>query len=495
MELTLSREQILQVLGILPVIALVPLLSVLIPIRFQGVREVANYYQSLALVESGLHSFLYVTLQETDAGLHLYSILSTPFVAAGYVEGGRLVSAIAAVLTALIIGRLAGKLWGTTAALLAPPALLANAYYFRFAWASQPEAVSIVLTVGSVVTLLQFFETDNRRWFGGSLLLLILAISNHSWEATIALPLVALLLYEQRWRDAATVGLVTVGAVVAVRVLTGLQPNPANPTSTYSVVGTGMGIYFTPQFTDYFTRAPYWTWTNISSVHPFGLAYTSHFPGGMAIATYYTGKSVYSRFTDRTALLLASWSVSGLSILFVLPGGLNHHYYAWALIIPVTLSGVAAVHRVIQLLKSVIGAAAANYAVTGFVGLLVVLAMMNGMVFEAGIGPTGAVGASDGGVPSATSNTEELVQAGYALREYSVDSSKSVAFIGDWEGRPLAISQVLMYGEVMVRNTWKEPSGQVATVQPLESAELSEIENCSVAVIQHEDNTVEVSEC
>lgn len=91
-----SRYQVLRVLGLMPLVALVPLLDEPVPSKFQSVREIANYYQSLAVVRSGLSSYTYVTLQETDAAVHLYSVLSSPLVALGYVEAGRLVSALAA---------------------------------------------------------------------------------------------------------------------------------------------------------------------------------------------------------------------------------------------------------------------------------------------------------------------------------------------------------------------------------------------------------------
>lgn len=194
----LDRGKLLRLFRYLPALALLPLLTRAIPTAHGGVREIASFYQSLALIQTGIDSFTFITLQETDAGLHLYSMLAAPLVAGGYLEAGRLVSAVAAVMAAISLGFVAGELYGDNGRLLAVPALFLNAYFFRYAWSLEPEALSVALTVGCVAATLRYVSTDNRRYFIVSMILLILGILNHSWEATIALPVVAILWYEDK---------------------------------------------------------------------------------------------------------------------------------------------------------------------------------------------------------------------------------------------------------------------------------------------------------
>lgn len=101
-----------------------PVLVVPLPLaNSHGLREIAGYFQSLALLRTGLESYTFVTPFESRSALHLHSLLSVPFLAVGYVEAGRLVSLLSAIAGAYVVGLITKKLHSTEAAVFAVLAL------------------------------------------------------------------------------------------------------------------------------------------------------------------------------------------------------------------------------------------------------------------------------------------------------------------------------------------------------------------------------------
>lgn len=164
----------------LPGVWFITLLDALIPIYFHRPREIAGYFAALAFAREPVRSFFYLTPAESYASLHLHSFLSAPLLALGYHEGGRLVSLLATIATALILYQFVNELTGKRfAGLVAGFGFWVIPFTQRFAYAFQPEALSIALTT-AVVYLTHRYITVKDAWaFHGSLVVLVCAILTH----------------------------------------------------------------------------------------------------------------------------------------------------------------------------------------------------------------------------------------------------------------------------------------------------------------------------
>lgn len=279
-----------------------------------------------------------------------------------------------------------------------------------------------------------------------------------------------------------------------VRVITSLQQNPADPISSYSVIATGIGIYAKPEFLGYFISGPIWAWTNPVKAGPFSFVYMNHYIGQIVLLLVGAIKLIKTGFRDRRYLLLTAWGVSGLTIPMMLPAGLNHKYYAWALIAPVTLGAVGLLVWVASKIENIDNQISCDTIITGLIVLLVLGAMVNGVVFESS-NTSAAVGGTNTDAGHATKNAEELVSAGYELQALGVTSPSEIVYVGDWENRRIALSQPLIYGNVLVRGTWSTPRWVVGGVQSELPVNRTQFPGCKALIEQRNDGDIVVSKC
>jgi hypothetical protein len=123
------------VLIYVPVVSVIPLLTVELPVTHHQAREIAGYYQSLGLIRLGIESFFIQTPSESfSSGLHLHSVFSSAFLSLGYYEGGRLVSLVFAIVAVTAVAYISVQFVGIRVALLAPLFLWAHPFFLRSAY-------------------------------------------------------------------------------------------------------------------------------------------------------------------------------------------------------------------------------------------------------------------------------------------------------------------------------------------------------------------------
>lgn len=478
-----------------PILLLFPLVVVPIPSGIAPGAEVATYFQALAYANSGFESLFYIVLQESDASVHLYSLFAAPLVAVGYLEAPRLVSVIFAAISAVVIGVVARQQWGERAGLLAPVVLLSNLYFLRYSWAALSYTVAIALTVGAVAAMYQYDKTGDNWWFVGSLILVVLGVMNHAWEATIGLPLLAIVVWRRDWKAAGLLGVTVFGSVGIVTLLTGLQPNPAN-TAQYSVIDTGVGILLSMEWwSTWFMPI---TWENL---YPFIKIQRLHFVASLALLPIWIGHTI--RYRRRESLLMASWVASGLSIPFLLPGGVVHHYYLWATIAPVTLSAVYVIRCAIKRILVSEGRQFARTAMAWTVVFLCVTSAMQVAAIELGHSqPTyketyiqkGPIDVKNG----------EAVAAGNTVRKMGVGDRHQLVFVGDWQTQGFDVYQsgimrVLIYGGFEMKGTWHRgavPGGTENSPQIASSLEEARsLPECGAVIVRQSNGEVSVHDC
>jgi hypothetical protein len=505
-----GRVRRIHLFAYLPVVGLLPLLAVPIPTHFQATREVGTYFQALAIARDGLASYGYLTVREIPASLHLESVLAAPLVAAGYVEGVRLVSALAALGTVLLVAVVARRLFGAVAAVLAPALLWANPYFYRLAWAAMPEALTVFLTTAAVAATVAYvgfgrvpdvprdtegsltFRPD-RRWLLVALAALALAVLQHGWAATVAVPIAATLAVTRHRRGTLATLAVTGLALAAVAAIGTLQPAP--PTRGFAVTATGLGVYLSPEWLGY--------WRSQFGSVPFFLAHGLHLVAGIAAGCYWSYRAL--RDAAPRVILLATWTASGLVLPFALPGGVLSFdsFYLWGTVAPLTLTaaglGVAAVRRFAT------QAGRTDRPATGTVlgvavGLLVALALCNAVVVEAGVGTEGP----DDRIDTRTRTTPfdvnagEGIAAGRALRERDVARLDRVTFVGRWRtGESVytgGITRIVVYGGVLPTGTWRVTPAR-ADEGPAVVASSDAATDCAVMVVRDPNGDVSVRSC
>ncbi len=475
-------------LWILPAIAALPLLTAATPIQYRATREVAGYFQTLSFVRDGFGAFTYITPRESFSALHLHSLLNTPFVALGYPSGMRLINFVIAIGVVVLVGSFVARHYGYLAGTITAFSLWAHPLFLRFSFGYLPEALSILLTAGAAIAMYQFAQTDENRWYLASVGLLAVAMTNHMWEATVALPLSALCLYARRYRHAVGVPLVVATMFALIWYIRRIYgPVESGQLLGYSVLKTGLTVYARPEW-----------WLSHFSWHPIHIAFTLTLPASILAFAYWTNRTRH----DQTAwnVLLSSWLASGITLIVLLPHGFaGHDYYLWALLAPLAMTvGVV----VTEDLASVLPSVSTRQVALGLAGLLLVAAVTNGWLLEAAVlGGTGlpVVSSPDGQVqPSNNLTHEQTINAGLEISDSEIETVSEVTFVGDWEQNYYSsVGRVLIYSGHLVKG-WEDPRNAGhdyhGDYSPRFAQSPDEANDCKLMVIHTGDDII-VSEC
>ncbi len=430
-----------------PSLVYLPLLTTRIPVDYHSPREVAGYFQAFGMIRLGVESLTVLTPQESYSALHLHSFLSTPFVTIGYVEGGRLVSLAAAIAAAAAISAIASHLLDHRAAVIAPLAMWLNPMFARHAYLYMPETLSVAVTCGAILAGIYYVRTDYRVWLSAALFLLAIGVTNHMWEATIALPLAVLFLVHRKFRATALVCLTAPIAALIVYLVADLQPNGPSALTGYSTFANPGALL----------QSNFWF---PGLVHPFSLSQSLVLVGGIVCFLSF-GYVAVSAPDRRVPTVTAAWLLSGLCIPFLLAKGLiAHEYYLWGLWAPIALSVAYLFTQLLSALEIRMPDRRTRAAVNAVVVLLVVLAILNVAVFELGIAAgtgipvlTGVDGAANG--TPADLEPGATVEAGNAIREAGVTDASRIVFVGNWSRQSPppyfgAPGSVLVYSGVFI---------------------------------------------
>lgn len=466
-----DRRLLALLVAVAPAIVLVPVLFVPLPTMSHPGVEIASYFQTLALVTDGLASYTYLTPLESGAGIHLHAWVSAPLLAAGVTEAGRVVSLLAAVGTGLVLWRIGTELLDWRAGIFAATLAWLHPLFVRFATRWYPEGLGILLTAAAVSAALR--DDGETRWYALTLAAIVLGITNHLWEASIALPVTVL--YLRRWNVARAGGVVvtTVIAVGAVEAIQTFQPPGASLVESYSVF----------EHPESLLRIDWLFHDGLALSTPLEAAVSLTVPFALVVVALLAIATAMN--PTETRVLLLAWLLSGLSILVLLPRGWRHHdYYIWGLMAPLALSGGLALALAIDHLAMrtrIRTVPAAELAVA----VLLCSALFYGATVE--LGEQG---------PERHSNIEwaddeELREAGTELAAYDVDDPAKVTFAGAWHfdeaapsylGRPDVV-RVLIYGRVPLEGRRLSDSddgprfvGDVDAIDP---------GSCTVAVIRN----------
>lgn len=405
-----------------PAVILLSLLTARVPMAWSHAREVAGYFQARGFLAYGLDSYFYLTPLESYSALHLHSTLSAPLVGLGYLEGGRLISLLAALVGVALLAAIARQLNAPQVAVVTPLALWLHPLFIRFAYAWMPETVSIALTTGSVYAILRYLNSKRNQWYLASLVCIIAGITNHMWEATMVVPIVALLITQKEYVRAAVTSLFTVGAVSVVWYLTGLQPTGTSNLTRYGTHAIGIQFLGSGEF-----------WFSHLSPHPLYLAVTLTLPASILAGVYWTWRAYQTRLQNATPVLLSAWFGSALALpLFLARGYSIHPYYAWAQLAPLALSGGFAIRYATSYLPWNRDRMTTATLSSLLIGIVVYL-----LFFEVGIlSGMGVMGIEKATIPAVDNNLEvpeeEIHSAARKVRSSDVTSIDEVRFVGDW---------------------------------------------------------------
>jgi len=484
------------VVCLFPLLGIAGALDARLPVTYHAAVEIGHFGQTIALLKDPLASYTYVTLQESTASIHLYSILSAPFVALGYFEGGRLISFISILIAALALNKIADISYSNLSAGIAPLVFVGNPLVLRWGYWFGPEALGIALTTLSVLAIVLYDRSEHVRWYYASVTLIILGVMNHLWEATILLPVVAVLYDRQEWKRLIAAGVVTVVAVAVCKSITTFQPNVAS-LGHYNIISTGPFIFLKPE---------YWQLDHANT--PFFVAAKLLMPAVYILAIVKTVTWWRTRSSD--ALLEASWLVSGVSILVLLPGGaIPHSYYLWALPAPFAFTAARTLERSYLRLYDVVNR---NTAQRVLIGSLVLFSMW-GAVTAASV-EAGSFHDSDIDVLRNQGESRKPAQdvakwtaddVGKRLRGYGVSDASEVTFVGEWNDRGygayLGPVRILMYGGVNLRDMWKFGAAHTGAAgmdgNPTFVKSVSEVDtsDCEVMIILKNDQSTEIQRC
>jgi hypothetical protein len=321
-----------------------------------------------------------------------------------------------------------------------------------------PEALGIALTTGAVVFAYEWVETDRQIWLIMSSGLLIFGVWNHTWEASIALPLVVLYTFSRRYRAAVGTCVLTLLAVGSNFAVRGLQPAGHNLIQDYSI------FYHSEQLVTF-------NWLlhgGINVWRPW--EYSIIFLIPMSLIALATTLVVVIRTNDTFQTTLASWFISGIIILVLLPRGwIIHGYYGWALLVPLALFSAWLVTTAISRVpdtKYTIRTGTINSQQLAALGLAVVL-----VVATIGYGGTAQADALDRNfVPAKNGYTwgqgYQSKAAGQALETNGVNNVSSITFVGPWGLdkdprliiRAYDVARVLIYSRALMRSKYLNDS-------------------------------------
>lgn len=481
---------------LLPTLFILPLLLRPLPIDLHAAREVATYFQALSFARDPIQSFTYVSLQESSASIHLYSILASPLVALGYVEGPRLISFVGAIAATLLIAIISEDEWGRPAGAISIGVLWLNPYFIRYSWGAYPEAISLATTSAAVLAILKYLKSGDSKFYTLSLVMVLLGISNHGWEGVISIPIAMLLLHHRKWLQAILIPTISALGLAVNSFLTSLQPNPASAIESYAIFSVGPKILLQPEWWDRYLEA----FTRWGGMPAYFTAQRWHF--WISILVVIVWGVLYITERDWRHLLIASWGLSGLAIPFGLPGGIVHSYYLWNTIPPITL---ALTHFVMLIYDETVdspGGLRQNEVLLPLLLLFAALSATTIAVHEVGVKSDGTVETNWGSAGLLDVKQGEAISAGRKLKDQGVDNFDRVAFVGDWNASSFAeyyrsgAVRAIIYSDILANGTWH--SGAISggsTTIPTYSQNVSNLGDCDTALVLNENRSVNVLSC
>jgi 4-amino-4-deoxy-L-arabinose transferase-like glycosyltransferase len=402
-------------------------------------------------------------------------MLSSPLIAIGYTEGGRLISWIAAVLAVAVTIRLVQHWIGDETALLSGTFLWFVPLFLLSSFSFMTESLSILLTTASVLCAVRAVDSKHNYWVIGCGIFLVLGVLTHLWEAIILLPVVIVFARAGRWRTAIIMGVVTICTVAVSFLLTHLQPRGGSSLSSYSAFGGNNWQYLIDLnwwlppvgLLDTGSRAASFGVSPLRAVSKLMLLYA-------VFMLLYWGYQ--SRREDDYSVVMFAWVLAGLSIPIALPRGfLAHYYYTWGLIVPIAITTAKVTKKFIDSSPSITLTQLSTLAVT--ISLLLPLVLTPVVPFvighETSITPAPGI--------QLVEPSDQALDRAEELKQYDLQSTDGIVFIeesvevsdNEWSGSFPAY--VLIYANLMITERTFDKPGGVSIVD-------SPPEDCTVIV-------------
>lgn len=493
----IENRQLQVLVATVPIAALIP--SVTTPLgTYRPAVEIAHYFQALALLRDGLQSYTYLTPAESSGGLHIHSLLSTPLLAAGVRPAGRIVSVIAAAAAVLMLIMLVSRLMSPATGLLAGVFLWAHPLFLRFSSTWVPYILSVSLTIGALLGAVLWVTTQQRRWYVVSLGILSVGIFNHTWEASIMLPIAVLYANRGYYREIAGVVVTTIISLLIFVGVRSLQPRGHDLTQSYSLLHQTEALFSV----DWFFHGGFEVWRTWWYFKVLTVPVTL-----FAIACVGV---IYFQTRREDALVIGAWLLSGLSILVLLPRGwMGHGYYAWGVLAPLATVVAWGCRSALDVLAHRVGNSSVMLRVDGgsrridyMTFAVVIVLLISSMGYAV---TTQAKQLDTNRVPEEGSKTtwghgHPKQAAGAQLAASNISNPEEIVFIGPW-GRSDApnrlftkssdVGRVLIYSNLLVRSRSLDQPGT-----PRFANSSSNMTECKRMVIADPANhTVHVQPC
>ncbi|MCJ0619397.1 glycosyltransferase family 39 protein [Haloarcula hispanica] len=395
--------------------------------------EVAGFFQSLSIIKDGFASYTYLSIFESSSGLHLHSLISSLFLFAGVSEAGRLVALIAGSGSSVLLYIFIKDWFSTKTGILAGSLVWIHPLFIRFSSRWYPESLGILMTLAVMHAVIKDIDEEGRRYYFLAICLLSLAITNHLWEASIALPAAVAYYQAKKIRRSATIIGTTIVVIIIVELIKSYQPSVTSHFQTRSVF-YHPEVLLTPNWVFH------WAWGgNLFPTDIFSASIIWTIPVAITLIILLTIWGWKNQ--DDRAVTIIAWFISGLLVMILLPVGWRGHvYYAWGLLVP---SALAAAIIITEFLSSKL-----KVHQTQAVALAILL--LSSGIAGSTLYPENPAHIYDDGPLS----SEKVTQAGHELRKLPNKDTARIAFRGQLKndtGRMRIIqSRILMHARINI---------------------------------------------
>lgn len=275
---------------------------------------ISNAILALSFLDHGLSAYTFRTYAESSGGLHLFALGSTPFVSLIGPEGIRAFAILLNAFTIIAVYAITCRLYSARISIVAAGILTLSPMFQFFASGAFPVSFELFASTIVIYSFIRYWEAGARSWFILSVVFLVLAIFDHAWAALVLLPLVGVSLTERNLFAVLTY--LTIGAISTVSVY--FITNISGGGRTFEAYS----IFYNPEI---ILDPGFYIQIGYSSL---GFALSPVLAAIAIVAALYY-------LLNQDHLLIALWTIAGLSPVMIFPRGASiHFYYLWGFLVP-----------------------------------------------------------------------------------------------------------------------------------------------------------------
>jgi 4-amino-4-deoxy-L-arabinose transferase-like glycosyltransferase len=331
-------------------------------------------------------------------------------------------------LTVVVTFLTARRLYDERTALLAAAILTVSPMFQFFGTAAFPEVFEIFAVTVAVYTFVRYRDGAGYPWLGASVLFLIAGILDHAWAALVFAPLAVVTFVDREYAVTALYGVSTALSAIFVYYVTNIS-GKGSSLEAYSVFYQP-GPLFDPMFYVDF------------SYNALGFA-LSPVLGVLVVplAAYY--------FLQQRQLLVATWTIAGLSPVILFPRGASiHFYYLWGLLVPGSMLLAIVVSDAAEWVSRSRDQVTSELAVS--IGTVVVLGLV--LISSLIVGPLGLIMPPPAGADRLTEGTcvrDQIDSRGIEIEDVAIVTSLEAT--KEESGATIYLHAYLMYARLYMR--------------------------------------------